>query len=85
MINLGSWQSGVMRSKEEALADVHRAVDVMIVEKNTRDAVLVETFSFVLLLPPAIVIQLSERGELRLIKRIFKSKLVSPRYHFCLQ
>ena len=86
MINLGSWQSGVMRSKEEALADVHRVVDVMIVEKNTRDAVLVETFSFVLPLPPALVIQLSARiSELRLIKRIFKSKLVSPRYHFCLQ
>ena len=61
---------------------MHRAVDVMIVEKNTRDAVLVETFSFVLLLPPAIVIRLSARGELRLIKRIFKSKLVSPRYQF---
>ena len=59
---------------------MHRVVDVMIVEKNTRDAVLVETFSFVLLLPPAIVIRLSARGELRLIKRIFKSKLVSPRY-----
>ena len=44
-----------MRGKEEALADVHRAVDVMIVEKNTRDAVLVETFSFVRLLPPALV------------------------------
>ena len=64
---------------------MNRAVDVMIVEKNTRDAVLVETFSFVLPLPPALVIQLSARGELRLIKRIFKSKLVSPRYHFCLQ
>ena len=39
-----------MRRKEEALADVHRAVDVMIVEENTRNAVLVETFSFVRLL-----------------------------------
>ena len=68
-----------MRSKEEALADVHRAVDVMIVEENTRDAVLVETFSFVLLLPPALVIQLGARGELSLIK------LVSLRYHFCSQ
>ena len=65
---------------------MHRVVDVMIVEKNTRDAVLVENFSFVFLLPPALVIQLSARiSELRLIKRIFKSKLVSPRYHFCLQ
>ena len=65
---------------------MHRVVDVMIVEKNTRDAVLVENFSFVLLLPPALVIQLSARiSELRLIKSIFKSKLVSPRYHFCLQ
>ena len=76
-----------MRSKEEALADVHRAVDVMIVEENTRNAVLVETFSFVRLLPLALVIQLGARGEFSLIEQgqISKSKLVLPRYHFCLQ
>ena len=87
MNSLGSWQSVVMRSKEEALADVHRAVDVMIVEENTRDAVLVETFSFVRLLPLALVIQLGARGEFSLIEQeqISKSKLVLPRYHFCLQ
>ena len=67
-----------MRGKEEALADVHRAVDVMIVEENTRDAVLVETFSFVRLLPLALVIQLGARGEFSLIEQelISKSKLV---------
>ena len=76
-----------MRSEEEALADVHRAVDVMIVEENTRDTVLVETFSFVRLLPLALVIQLGARGEFSLIEQeqISKSKFVLPRYHFCLQ